>query len=496
MEKDFDLSTENEMTSEAQDQENMLDQECELDQELLQESEDSSNPDEDNGETEKYRPIRHTAVSVWLWLFFLVYAALVITDFVVAPNAAMVYAKGDKLSELLDESGAFVVNGMFIDLNPEVDNYFQYRGYVKGGLTILCLISIMLLLSWRKFGFWLNVVASSAVCILMLSLGFKGGFSMPVTANIFWAIAVPVALIAIMKKEEFGISYWELLHHKLQYRPHSSAMPLGIILIVVILGWQGMSFKARQDREKEREEQQIERAKQQAQLLYKYILASFINSLNEGCPMSDGVIGQVSSFEYQPTYDNNDVVIHYDIDSQLAIDIDSLKDNEAVAKKFLIKSLNYKTKDLLHMMANADAGLIYKYFYQSEEVYRIALDNNEVKNAVAQTVSASEFFEAQCEVLNLRMPMEVTPGNAIQKISVEEGYEVIDIQCVESVFNQIKRNKDAYKQKMLDSMTNQDSIFQIEQIREIKEAGMGLKYKCSTKNGNEEVVITIENSEL
>lgn len=141
---------------------------------------------------------RHGFVTFWLWLMIIANIGGVISQVVTAQYATWQYATKEN-AELF----FYVKHGMV--------DYYTFAVYFMIVLSIVNVVGAIMLLNWKKIGYWL-FVGSAAVCFaIMVSFAIIGGFTIAVGLSMFGAIAGPVILWAILQIKKYDISCWKQL---------------------------------------------------------------------------------------------------------------------------------------------------------------------------------------------------------------------------------------------------------------------------------------------
>lgn len=141
---------------------------------------------------------RHGFVTFWLWLMILANVGGAISQIMTAQYAIWQYATDENAQTF------FYVKHGIVD-------YYSYALYFMILLSLVNMAGAIVLLNWRKLGYWL-FVGSAAVCMaLMISFGLLGGFTYAVIVSLVGAIFGPVVLWAILQIKKNSISCWKLL---------------------------------------------------------------------------------------------------------------------------------------------------------------------------------------------------------------------------------------------------------------------------------------------
>ena len=102
------------------------------------------------------------------------------------------------------------LDDMMFSEQPKLDLYY-YSSYVMAMLSGLNGAAAVLLLLWKKIGFWLAVASAVCMFILMILFSAIGGVSPMVAFSMMGALLGPVVLWAILQIRRDGVSCWKLL---------------------------------------------------------------------------------------------------------------------------------------------------------------------------------------------------------------------------------------------------------------------------------------------
>ena len=141
---------------------------------------------------------RHGFVTFWLWFMIIANIGGIISQAIIAQYATWQYATEEKAQ-------------LFFGVKHGMVDYYTYAAYFMIVLSIVNVVGAIMLLNWKKIGYWL-FVGSAAVCFaIMVSFAIIGGFTTAVGLSMFGAIAGPVILWAILQIKKYDISCWKQL---------------------------------------------------------------------------------------------------------------------------------------------------------------------------------------------------------------------------------------------------------------------------------------------
>ena len=141
---------------------------------------------------------RHGFVTFWLWLMLLSNLAVAIYMIAERDLAIWIYATEEKAHLMFYG----IINGVDLFCNSMI---------VLAGLGVVNFIAAILLLKWKKAGFWVCIAASAINLIVMIILASIGGLSSAVISSIIGAIAGPLVLYGILQLKKNDVSCWKQL---------------------------------------------------------------------------------------------------------------------------------------------------------------------------------------------------------------------------------------------------------------------------------------------
>ncbi len=93
-----------------------------------------------------------------------------------------------------------------INIIVGITNFASGMGMITilaGGLSIVNVINAILLLNWKKVGFWLFIVTAICACVL--------NFSLEMYSGAFGAVAGVAILFGILQLKKNDVSCWSLM---------------------------------------------------------------------------------------------------------------------------------------------------------------------------------------------------------------------------------------------------------------------------------------------
>lgn len=163
-------------------------------------------------------------------------------------------------------------------------------------------------------------------------------------------------------------------------------------------------------------------------------LAKMAKEANENCPISMGLMGEITSIEF----DGTDLVYIAMVDEEW-VNLDVMADNKEAAKQGMLQFFTTPNKDvekMLKELEKTDAGVKYVYTGKtSGKKVEIKLSVKEIKEAKENPMSPEELIVQDVRVTNEQCPMEVDEGMAVTEIRIEGSDVVYICQVDETLFN-------------------------------------------------------------
>lgn len=141
---------------------------------------------------------RHGFVTFWLWLMIISNIIGAIMQAMSANYAIWAYATYDNAQ-------------LFFYVEHGVVDYYICAAWIMVVLSLVNVAGAIMLLKWKKMGYWFIVGSAVACLAIMISFGVLGGFSASVVYSIVGAVIGPIALWAILQISKNGLRCWYLL---------------------------------------------------------------------------------------------------------------------------------------------------------------------------------------------------------------------------------------------------------------------------------------------
>ncbi len=147
---------------------------------------------------ENHEKKRHGFVTFWLWLMII---GNIISGIILISEhdmATWIYASEAKQQE-------------FFYVNHATGDYFRSAMLFLGCISFLNAVGAILLLKWKRNGFWFFVASAIVTFGVMCTFASLGGMTPTVTQSMLGAIAGPAILYAILQLKKDGLSCWSQL---------------------------------------------------------------------------------------------------------------------------------------------------------------------------------------------------------------------------------------------------------------------------------------------
>ena len=229
-------------------------------------------------------------------------------------------------------------------------------------------------------------------------------------------------------------------------------------------------------------------------------IEKMVDSLNNECPISMGVIGEITDVEYE----NGNVVFNCSVNETL-VNIDALNENPDLMKrniKTVFNNPNGETKELIDMLIEENSGIVYRYTgKESGKVTSITLssaDITDINNNSTEEYNPETALEDQVETANAQCPIIIADGMTTTHIAIEGDYVVYNVDVDESMYSikTLDSNKAQVKKNMIQEFNgNSDPTIKLF-INFCKEANKGVAYKYIGNSSGKICMIKISYSEL
>lgn len=224
-----------------------------------------------------------------------------------------------------------------------------------------------------------------------------------------------------------------------------------------------------------------------------------VEEANKSCPMSLGLLGELTSV----TYEDGNVVFLYTIDEEF-VKIEALNSYPDLTKENAVTFVNNATgslKELLDMLDSAGAGMIFVYKgKESGKTARVELDKDDIKEALKESAGnrdAMAVLKTQLKVTNAQMPATIDEGMEMTAVYLDNSFVVYKIVIDENLYS-IDAIRDDYAQvkaEIKETLTAPNPVLS-QFLGLCKENNVGIAYKYVGAVSGESVSIEFPASEL
>lgn len=227
-------------------------------------------------------------------------------------------------------------------------------------------------------------------------------------------------------------------------------------------------------------------------------LQKTVKEVNKECPISMGVVGEISSLEYK----DGNVVFNYLINEDIT-NIDALKGNEEMMKRSVVTTFSNSTGDTKNMideLVKEGAGLILNFKGKdSGKTVTLNLTKDEIVSIGEKDEKDADplaVLQEQIKVTNAQCPVALDKGMTMEGVSFEGNNVVYRIVVDESVYSMddIISNKEASKIAVKASLENDRATAAF--VKFCVNAERGLAYKYVGNKSGKSCLIEFSVSEL
>ena len=221
-------------------------------------------------------------------------------------------------------------------------------------------------------------------------------------------------------------------------------------------------------------------------------LRESIKVANEQCPISLGVLGEMSSI----TFENGVLVFSYDIDetyfnvATLAQDRQAMKDN----MKTMLSSPQGDVKSLMQMVIDADCKLkATMRGKDSDAVASATFTADELEEIMNTEVTPHEKLVTAIASTQAQLPLSVDTGMEITELKQEGDDVVYVVKMDDSMYDisTVRENKSLVKESIVNNIRNMGPV-EREFVKLVANDDANLVYRYATRSGHIDIKITNE----
>lgn len=230
-------------------------------------------------------------------------------------------------------------------------------------------------------------------------------------------------------------------------------------------------------------------------------LKAKIEAANKECPIDLGLVGSISSYQFDE--DADEVIITMTISKELPIKINVLNKLKNTLKRAMLGNWanSPSGRQLMKEIAKADSKLTFiMQLEEGNENLKIRLTKDEIKDLAdgkIDPISPREVLEINVTSTNAQCPMQVDEYTTLSSAALEGNYFVFNYSIDENMvpIESIEQNEAAVKATLQEAIASPDPMMK-QMIKVCKNANTGLKYRYVGDISGSACVITFEPSEL
>lgn len=230
-------------------------------------------------------------------------------------------------------------------------------------------------------------------------------------------------------------------------------------------------------------------------------LRASVEAVNKECPISAGIIGNVSGYEYNEATD--EVIMKVSLSEGLPLKLSVLNQLKPLIKKSALSNFT-KTNDVIQMMkgiAKADAKLT--IVYQSAnagESLKVELTKQDVQNVAdgnVEQLTPQESLHFTVVATNAQCPMQVDAATEMTSVSLEGNtfiyYYLVDEEQVSMA--DFEAAKETIRETIKATLTSKDPTLHYF-VDACKEGNVSIQYHYVGNTSGEEDTIEFSPTEL
>lgn len=233
----------------------------------------------------------------------------------------------------------------------------------------------------------------------------------------------------------------------------------------------------------------------------KKALQAGIESANKECPMNLGMVGEISSMEFDE--DEDEVIMTMTISKDMPLKISALNKLKNTLKRAMMGNWAKSATGLKLMeeIAKADSKItIVMRTENTDENIKIKISKDEVKDLAEgkiDPISPRDLLEIMVTSTNAQCPMQIDEVTILSSVSLEGTNVVYNYSLDEDVvtMDAIEQNKTSIKSNLKQALSAPDPTMK-QMISACKEANTGISYRYVGNTTGNVCVIKFRPSEL
>ena len=230
-------------------------------------------------------------------------------------------------------------------------------------------------------------------------------------------------------------------------------------------------------------------------------LKSEIEKVKDECPLDLGMVGEISSINYDEETD--EVVMTMTINKDLPLKLSALKQLKNTMKRTVLGNMakSESNMTLMEKIASADAEFtIVMQTAETNESLKIRISTEEVKDISAgniDPITPREMLEIMVVSTNAQCPIQIDKVMTLSSVSLEKDNFVYNYSLDENTVSveSIEGNKDVLKANIKKLLLSGDPMMQ-ELIRTCKEANVSILYRYIGDISGDVCIVKISSEEF
>lgn len=230
-------------------------------------------------------------------------------------------------------------------------------------------------------------------------------------------------------------------------------------------------------------------------------LQADIEVANKECPMDLGMVGEISSMEFDEETD--EVIMTMTISKDMPLKISALNKLKNTLKRAMLGNWAKSESGLklIEEIAKADSKItMVMRTENTDENIKIKISKDEVRDLAEgkiDPISPRDLLEIMITSTNAQCPMQIDEVTILSSVSLEGTNVVYNYSLDEDVVTMdvIEQNKISIKSNLKRALSTQDPIMK-QMISACKEANTGISYRYVGDTSGNVCVIKFSSSEL
>ena len=233
----------------------------------------------------------------------------------------------------------------------------------------------------------------------------------------------------------------------------------------------------------------------------KQKLKADVEAANKECPLDLGMVGEMTSIEYDA--DADEVVMTMTMNKDLPMKISALNNLKSTIKRAAMAQWvkDETVMDMMKEIASADSkvAVVMRSADKSESI-KINVSRDEVKDLAkgeVDPISPRDMLEILVATTNAQCPMTIDEVTVLSSVSIEGNNFVYNYSIDENYVSvaDVEQNKAVLRASIKEKLSNPDQLIQ-KVVEVCKNANAGLSYRYVGDISGDVSVINFSPSEL